>query len=61
LSAGSLVEMAVAQISRAPQTIGPISAIAPIQVSKPLSSKLPPPSPRLFTPASPRGMRGPFN
>ena len=61
LSAGSLVEMAVAQISRAPQTIGPISAIAPIQVSKPVSSKLPPPSPRLFTPASPRGMRGPFN
>ena len=61
LSAASLVEMALAQLSRAPETIGPITAIAPIQVSKPLSVKLPPPSPRLFSPASPRGMRGPFN
>ena len=61
LSAASLVEMAVAQLSRAPETIGPITAIAPIQVQKPLSVKLPPPSPRLFSPASPRGMRGPFN
>ena len=61
LSAASLVEMALAQLSRAPETIGPITAIAPIQVQKPLSVKLPPPSPRLFSPASPRGMRGPFN
>ncbi len=61
LSAASLVEMAVAQLSRAPETIGTITAIAPIQVQKPLSVKLPPPSPRLFSPASPRGMRGPFN
>ena len=61
LSAASLVEMAIAQLSRAPETIGPITAIAPIQVSKPLAVKLPPPSPRLFSPASPRGMRGPFN
>ena len=61
LSAASLVEMALAQLSRAPETIGPITAIAPIQVSKPLAVKLPPPSPRLFSPASPRGMRGPFN
>ena len=61
LSAASLVEMAIAQLSRAPETIGPITAIAPIQVSKPLTVKLPPPSPRLFSPASPRGMRGPFN
>jgi hypothetical protein len=61
LSAASLVEMALAQLSRAPETIGPITAIAPIQVSKPLSVKLPPPSPRLFSPASPRGLRGPFN
>jgi flagellar biosynthesis protein FlhF len=61
LSAASLVEMALAQLSRAPETIGPITAIAPILVSKPLAVKLPPPSPRLFSPASPRGMRGPFN
>ena len=55
LSTSALVEMAVAQLSRAPE------AIAPIQVAKPMPIKLQPPSPRLSAPASPRGLRGPFN
>ena len=55
LSTSALVEMAVAQLSRGTETI------APIQVAKPMPIKLQPPSPRLSAPASPRGMRGPFN
>jgi flagellar biosynthesis GTPase FlhF len=55
LSTSALVEMAVAQLSRGTETI------APIQVAKPMPIKLQPPSPRLAPPASPRGMRGPFN
>jgi flagellar biosynthesis GTPase FlhF len=55
LSTSALVEMAVAQLSRAPESI------APIQVAKPMPIKLQPPTPRLSAPASPRGLRGPFN
>ena len=55
LSTSALVEMAVAQLSRVPE------AIAPIQVAKPMPFKLQPPTPRLSAPASPRGLRGPFN
>ncbi len=55
LSTSALVDMAVAQLSRAPEVI------APIQVAKPTPIKLQPPSPRLSAPASPRGLRGPFN
>jgi hypothetical protein len=55
LSTSALVEMAVAQLSRVPESI------APIQVAKPMPLKLQPPTPRLSAPASPRGLRGPFN
>ena len=55
LSTSALVEMAVAQLSRAPESI------TPIQVAKPVQIKLQPPTPRLSAPASPRGLRGPFN
>jgi flagellar biosynthesis GTPase FlhF len=55
LSTSALVEMAVAQLSRVPESI------APIQVAKPMPIKLQPPTPRLSAPASPRGLRGPFN
>jgi flagellar biosynthesis GTPase FlhF len=55
LSTSALVEMAVARLSRAPEPM------APIQVAKPMPIKLQPPTPRLSAPASPRGLRGPFN
>jgi hypothetical protein len=55
LSTSALVDMAVAKLSRIPESM----AIKP--VSKPIPLKLKPPSPRLAIPASPRGLRGPFN
>lgn len=58
LGTGALVEMAVAQLSRVPESVAPLASI---QMAKPISIKLQPPSPRLFASASPRGLRGPFN
>lgn len=55
LSTSALVDMAVAQLSRAPESM------VTKQVAKPMPIKLQPPTPRLSAPASPRGLRGPFN
>jgi flagellar biosynthesis GTPase FlhF len=55
LSTSALVDMAVAKLSRIPESM------ASKPVSKPIPFKLQPPSPRLAMPASPRGLRGPFN
>ena len=64
LSTSALVDMAVAQLSRAPESIAPKQVAIPQvakQLVKPAPIRLQPPSPRLSAPASPRGMRGPFN
>lgn len=64
LSTSALVGMAVAQLSRAPESIAPKQVAIPQmakQLVKPAPIRLQPPSPRLSAPASPRGMRGPFN
>ena len=65
LSTSALVDMAVAQLSRVPESITPTPVarqlVAKQQVAKPAPIRLQPPSPRLSAPASPRGLRGPFN
>lgn len=55
LNTSALVLMAVAKLSRIPESV--TSNTAP----KSLPYKLQPPAPRLAMPASPRGLRGPFN
>ncbi|MDH4483212.1 MAG: hypothetical protein QE279_10995 [Rhodoferax sp.] len=55
LNTSALVLMAVAKLSRIPESVTANTA------PKSLPYKLQPPSPRLAMPASPRGLRGPFN
>jgi flagellar biosynthesis GTPase FlhF len=55
LNTSALVLMAVAKLSRVPESNAVKAA------PKAIPFKLQPPSPRLAMPASPRGMRGPFN
>ena len=57
LTTAALVEMALAQLSRAPEVPVQIPAI---KVSKPVVDKMPAPSPRMFMSGSPKGLRGPF-
>jgi flagellar biosynthesis GTPase FlhF len=57
LTTGALVEMALAHLSRVPDSNFQIPAI---KLTKPSPVKLPAPSPRMFMSASPKGLRGPF-
>ncbi|NDE72678.1 MAG: hypothetical protein EB064_01980 [Betaproteobacteria bacterium] len=57
LTTAALVEMALAQLSRAPEVPVQIPAI---KVSKSVVDKMPAPSPRMFMSGSPKGLRGPF-
>jgi len=57
LTTGTLVEMALAHLSRVPDANFHIPAI---KLTKPAPDKLPAPSPRMFMSATPKGLRGPF-
>ena len=57
LTTGTLVEMALAHLSRVPD---PSFHIPAIKLMKPSPDKLPAPSPRVFQSANPKGLRGPF-
>ncbi len=59
LTANSLVEMALAQLSRLPEPKVPVARSN--QLAKPPVFKLPAMAPRFLMPLSPRGVRGPFN
>ena len=58
LTSSSLIEMALAQLSRVPESQAPARSN---QFDKPPVFKLPALAPRLLTPFSPRGLRGSLN